>query len=232
VERPVAERRTTQSAARERTGSRLSSTLRHPLVVGALLALLSGVFASVLLPGLTRSWQDRPRELELKRELVERISKGEANAVTNAASFGFRRETSHVSRRERTAFLTNALNRWGVASAVIASELTTYFGATSIPDRWTGYDFAVTQYLRYTARAEKLPPSSFIEFLRRHFSTVRFGTPLDEVERRYWVAGHSLKQPRLTVGRWLGLERDQIEAEILVSDAKGFSHGFWFLGFA
>jgi hypothetical protein len=52
------------------TGPRRPSftpVLRHPLVVGALLALLSGVFASLLIPALTRSWQDRPKELALNK---------------------------------------------------------------------------------------------------------------------------------------------------------------------
>jgi hypothetical protein len=52
----------------------MAKALRHPIVVGAVLALLSGLLASLLIPALTRVWQDRPKELALKRELVERIS--------------------------------------------------------------------------------------------------------------------------------------------------------------
>ena len=61
-------------------GSRLAA-LRHPLVVGALLTVITALIASVVVPALTRSWQDRPRELSLKRELVARVARAAATTV-------------------------------------------------------------------------------------------------------------------------------------------------------
>jgi hypothetical protein len=73
--------------------SALSTALRHPVVVGALLAVFTGIFASVLVPSLTRVWQDRPRELALKRDLVTRISREATRAVD--ASFTGARLNAH-----------------------------------------------------------------------------------------------------------------------------------------
>lgn len=67
-----------------------SVILRHPLVVGGLVAVISGVVASLLIPAVTRSCQDRPRELALKRDLVERVSKASADAFARANGSGSR----------------------------------------------------------------------------------------------------------------------------------------------
>ena len=66
--------------------------LSHPVVVGTALALISGLIASVLFPAMTRSWQDRPRELALKRELVTDISEASTNAISRGNTFAYRSE--------------------------------------------------------------------------------------------------------------------------------------------
>src|SRR5215210_1177696 len=83
--------------------------LRHPLVVGAAL----GVLASVLIPSLTRVWQERPRELALKRELVERISTLATEAIDNGNLLDvFSREIKSVA--ERNKWLRTTRHDWQV----------------------------------------------------------------------------------------------------------------------
>ena len=64
------------SATRERVrvAGRL---LAHPLII----TLFSALLAAVVLPPLTRAWQDRQKELELKRDLVTQIAETSTRAV-------------------------------------------------------------------------------------------------------------------------------------------------------
>src|SRR5262245_49708518 len=48
--------------------------LRHPLVVGSVIAAVSAVFASLLIPNITQVGQDRPKELELKRGIQDKVA--------------------------------------------------------------------------------------------------------------------------------------------------------------
>jgi hypothetical protein len=59
---------------------------RHPLVVGAGIAAISAVFASLLIPSFTRVSADRPKELELKRGIVGTIATSSRGAHAGGRS--------------------------------------------------------------------------------------------------------------------------------------------------
>src|SRR6478609_6041343 len=61
----------------------MAGVFRHPVVAGITLAVVSGILASLVIPSLTRVWQDRPRELELKRSLVEEVSQSVTNTLVS-----------------------------------------------------------------------------------------------------------------------------------------------------
>jgi hypothetical protein len=210
-----------------------AAMLRHPLVVGGVVAVVSGIVASLLVPAVTRSWQDRPRELALKRGLVERVSKTSADAVARANAFGFTAQTAartgvKITRRRRVAFLAGALRRWDVHASAIGSELETYFPQTSIPRRWREYDFGMTTFLRYVSNAEVNTHAYLLSLLQEHFGSVRFKDRADERTRRDVAAGRfEAGQKRLELAGLLTLERDQVSHEVLEADAQGFSHRFW-----
>jgi hypothetical protein len=119
--------------------------LRHPLVIGATLTLLSAVLASVLIPALTRVWQDRPKALALKRDLVAKISQTATAAIIRARYYPAGHPTASIATRD-TAY-TRTASRWQVDSAAIGSELATYFRTTALPMRWQRYTEAVRGYL-------------------------------------------------------------------------------------
>jgi hypothetical protein len=209
-----------------------AAVLRHPLVVGGLVALISALVASLLIPAVTRSWQDRPRELALKRGLVQRVAKTSADAVARANAFGFTVETTRSDNRQvgedhRISFVSDALRRWDVRSSAIGSELETYFPHTSIPRGWRTYDFGVTTFLRYVAGAEPYTHDVLLGMLRSHFAGLRFEDREGESRRRDVAAGHFEAPARLELTVLLGLERDKLTREILAADAQGFSHRFW-----
>ncbi len=62
--------------------AKLGSFLKHPLV----LLVLGGIFTAVLIPQVTRQWQDRQHEQEIKRSLLEEISTAATTAVRQANS--------------------------------------------------------------------------------------------------------------------------------------------------
>ena len=212
------------------------SVLRHPLVIGIVLTLLSGILASLIIPALTRSWQDRPLELALKRELVERISTAATDTVEAASFYGFNiefargRADSLYPSAKRFGFLLPAVKKWEIDSSSIESELATYFHGSGLPAQWQAYEFAVQQFLRYTVGAEKELSNSQLENVRDHFRTVSFDSATAEETRRSFVTGTSADRPRIVVAELLLDERDQIERRIVGADASGFSHGFWILG--
>ena len=202
--------------------SPLAAALRHPVVVGALLALFSGIFASLLIPSLTRVWQDRPRELALKRDLVARISR-EATAAADGAVAGL-----EVERGRRAVFYDRLSKRWRLESSVIGSELTTYFPNSRAPRKWGDYMGTVSFLLQSVAfRGEEAAGDSLI---RQHFRAVRFDDPVTERIRTRFVYGREGVEGAITQVNVLLLEeRDQITAEVVASEAAGFSHGFWIL---
>jgi len=162
--------------------------LSHPVVVGTALALISGLIASVLFPAMTRSWQDRPRELALKRELVTDISEASTNAISRGNTFAYRSELERTSKAERIQNLTRELSDWEIASSVIGSQLATYFGETTLPRQWAAYQSAVLTYVEYTSQANNKLTEGLSFALLEHFRSVRFDDPQQEQERKETIS--------------------------------------------
>jgi len=228
--------RTSASAPPKQTAS-WAAVLRHPLVVGAGIALISGVFASLLIPALTRGWQDRPKELALKESLVERISGASTDAIEDLVFLGFRRNSSRVEPSTtvaaRNASLEHSLRAYLRESSVIGSELTVYFPGTSLPKQWDHYEGAMRRFFDYMGQPIRRDRADAgLSALEDHFRSLKFKRRSDEVWRRDFVSAHPIfaRPPSFALPSLLAAERDQIESEIIDSDASGFSHGFWIFG--
>jgi len=210
-----------------------ASFLRHPLVVGAVVAAIGGIFASLLIPAATRSWQDRPRELALKSHLVEQANRVSAAAVVKADAFGrFVEEADgKVGRNRRTSFESAAYAHWQTDSAVIESDLATYFGETSLPRQWTTHEDNVIKYITFMAGidGERFGLDAFRSILQENFRETSFDDPFAERQRKDMVEliGSEPTGSRSFIAELLRLEREQITRRILDADASGFSHGFW-----
>jgi hypothetical protein len=214
------------------SGRAVLSFLRHPLVVGAVVAAIGGVFASLLIPAATRSWQDRPRELALKRELVERISKSSAGAVQEAVSFGLYVAPSEPSgSKRREAFHRAARDGWLIESAVIGAQLDTYFGDTSLPEEWSDHVSTVLDYIAFEAfwGGNKWTPGERLEELSRDFRNDHFDDYDLEENRKSLADEHVGKIANVdeVLATLIGAERKQVTKKVLAADAAGFSHGFW-----
>jgi hypothetical protein len=225
--------------SRSDAGRSWLALFRHPLFVGSVLAVVSGVLASLLIPALTRVWQDRPKELTLKRDLVQQISTLATGAIDKGNRFSdFAKDFTTL--QERNHFLNGVTHSWKVQTSVIGSQLNTYFHETSLPDRWKAFVDAVDKYFAYEAKKafankrERTPADEDLDTLRDHFREVRFHNADAEDKRKEFLAKLPLwrlqeKRPELhkKLPQLLYAERDEIENDIVESDASGFSHGFW-----
>jgi hypothetical protein len=202
------------------------SAFRHPLVVGGVLAVLSGVLASLVIPGLTRVWQDRPNELALKEAIVERISQRATATISKGASFGSS-SLEKIRHDDRIALLNDAQQTWDIDSAGVASQLNTYFRRSDAITQWPAFEDAVRQFLQYAAAiAPDAQPDQLVG-LAENFKKTTFSDPAAEELRKGFLSA-----PRVfpyTVEALLDNWKDELTTLVLDSNASGFSHGFWFL---
>ena len=211
-----------------RRPSQLLAALHHPLVVGAALALLSGVLASLLIPALTRVWQDRQKELALKRGLVQRIAK----ATTSSVYAG---RYAYTPGKVNPIVDSRVLRRIGIpwleASSVLTAELTTYFHGSGALKAWNDYVDTVTRYLQASAFHQR---SVGLAEMRTYFDGVRFdpGSQTETMRRGFVTRTsptHEYARSQFvnTVPILLLAERDQLSRRIVDTPASGFSHGWW-----
>lgn len=210
----------------------MAKALRHPIVVGATLALLSGLLASLLIPALTRVWQDRPKELALKRELVERISSDTTAAVDEARFRYVAFEKKGLTIAEANALVLGMTRQWEVKSSIITAELTTYFQDTALLRHWRQFARLVPRYIRSSVglnvREFKGSPDPDLPVLVDHFGGRRavFGKRATSKSRDF----SSLEEGALVVHYLPPLlfrERDNLLDGVVDTPASGFSHGWW-----
>jgi hypothetical protein len=116
--------------------SRAARLLGHPLVI----TLFGAVLAALVLPPLTRSWQDRQKELELKRDLASQIAKASTVAVRRGIVAG---------APGRKA----ARNEWLVQRSITNAIVATYF--PNLADCWFVYSDSITSFLDLRAKPDK-----------------------------------------------------------------------------
>jgi hypothetical protein len=114
----------------------MADFLAHPLLV----LLVGAVLTGMLIPALTRRWQNRQKALELKTELVGEISESITEMVM-AVQFVHLGATSMDQQR-----FDEAYREWETKSAVIGTKLRAYFPETAIPAEWTEFSEIVTDF--------------------------------------------------------------------------------------
>ena len=116
--------------------------LTHPLFLLLIGALLTGI----ILPSITRKWQNYQKELDLKTELVAEMSK---SLMTVLMTFEFNLlHTSDGSSIGNTANneLTEKLKEWQIMSCVIGSILHAYFPNDPLHKNWLLYSKEVSLF--------------------------------------------------------------------------------------
>jgi hypothetical protein len=199
--------------------SRAATALRHPIVVGVLLAIISGVLASVLLPALTQVWQDRPRELALKRGLVTQIAR-EATKASDGAIASLEPASNRSDAVERV------LDRWRTQASIIGSQLSTYFPENRVRVKWKNFMGAMNVFLQDVQYHGELARDGN-NLVAVHFGHARFDDPDSEQARKDFIAGDYVVDAATDASVLFLYERDQIAGDVLAAEAAGFSHGVW-----
>jgi hypothetical protein len=118
---------------------RLKRILAHPLTI----TFAGAILAAIILPLVTREWQDRQDELQLKRGLVERIAEASTTAVRDGITY-IEQELNVAP--EGTAVDIGATYRsWLVERAITRAVVATYF--RSLDACWYGFSNAITSLL-------------------------------------------------------------------------------------
>ena len=125
------------------TASRIGRFLKHPLVI----ACLGALFAAFLLPFVTRQWQDRQKELELKQGLVDQIATTTTTAVRRGVSLiqGQTRAAGGETGEEPAEVYALLRNSWLINRASARSRITTYF--PDLQSCWYAYERVVADFL-------------------------------------------------------------------------------------
>lgn len=197
--------------------------------------MLSGVLASLLIPALTRVWQDRPRELALKRSLVQQISKSATEALQDGESTGLSTKSTPAHPEKADVGFIRLRRRWEVKSARVNAELTTYFRKQRVLARWHAFSDAMINYLDAAAH-DNFDPNDrnggyfklLGHFKHQKYADSRAAQLRDRLrEHPSGLRGADDCRPRFCAARLLAAERDQLPRIIVDAHAAGFSRGWW-----
>jgi len=215
-----------------------AAVLRHPLVVGAVVAVISAVFASLLIPSITQVTQDRPKELELKRGIIERIAGATGTALLRgrAITNGDRVAAGGQLDQGPRPVYRQVLEEWEVGAAAVDGEITTYFGRGDTATGWKTLHESITKFLELTS----VDAAGVRADAQRYFCTdlaTYVSGPQQRANLRKYCAqpnllrdGKSFSRQVLPLSRVLEDARDAITLKIVETPAAGFRHSPWSLG--
>jgi hypothetical protein len=108
------------------SNSRIEKWLSNPL----LLLVVGGVISGLLIPSITSQWANQQKQLEIKTDLIRRISESTEKFY---AGIGFV-ETGGLN--SSSVDLSDLWTEWVTSSSVIGSEIRAYFPATNLESDW------------------------------------------------------------------------------------------------
>jgi hypothetical protein len=227
-----------------------SGFFKHPLTI----AFLAAAFTALFLPLFTRQWQDRQKERELKKSLLEKMSTASTTAVRQGISLVNGQLIAAGGEKEEDAQNVYAAlrNSWLIQRAGVRSAIITYF--PQVNSCWYSYERALADYLGLVvknpasrkARIEQIKQyvnSDLRDFYGRPGSVDQACVFLKEmppaVVARYqelkgkipWAAlTFETTHPRYrdayqSLGEELLIADDRIIQTIVSADARDFDHG-------
>jgi len=205
-----------------------AALLRHPLVVGSVIAAVSALFASLLIPSITQVAQDRPKELELKRQIQDKVATSTAHALTRGVALS-RGDALAAGGRSGDTVPTayrKVIGDWRVDAAIIDAELLTYFTGSEAQHRWAPFEHAVEAFLQLEAITDQQERQVVARYLRRYLAS--------DVPRYRRIPWDDLALARADPHHWAEAiqallldKRDAIMADISRTQASGFKHSPW-----
>lgn len=140
--------------------------LKHPLLLIVVGALFSSLISTYIIPDITRAWQDHQKELELKTDLVSKISEAVATTVVKGE---ISKGIPHPPHKEDKA-LNDPLTNWKSSSAVIGSKLQAYFPDSELPQQWNNYSIILADLLFLSASNDTCHRIKYVQEIQQYYS--------------------------------------------------------------
>lgn len=155
----------------------MDTLLRHPFILLVTGAMLSGL----IIPLITRSWQNRQKSLEIKTGLVSEISETVMEFFMSIQFVHIRKEIRGnppiaVTPQEQAEF-DQAYKAWEVRSAVIGTKLQAYFPESNISKKWTAFSDVLTRFYALEGIAEPQLPGSMSSLANQISATLSYALP-------------------------------------------------------
>jgi hypothetical protein len=138
----------------------LDHVLGHP----AVLLLLGAGVTGLLVPHITTAWQNQQKALDIKTNLVSRLSNAATKIIvaTQFAELGSRGS-------ESSSALYSAYRDWAIDSAGLSSELRAYFPHSTIGHDWDTYAALVTNVYALTGVQNPPVRRGVLKTIQREF---------------------------------------------------------------
>jgi len=113
--------------------------------------ILVPIALALIAPWITRRWQDRQRDSQIKTELVTEITGLVMTTVMTVYLFNMRRAQQSMNNDTQENELDRIYRKWRVDTCVIGSKLHAYFpekekGDTQIHRRWHCFSDQLTKH--------------------------------------------------------------------------------------
>jgi hypothetical protein len=208
-------------AARSPWSGELRAWLSNPLLVAVVAALLG----SLLIPSLTRGWQNHQKALEVQTGLVGEMSQSVASAVANSRflAAGLIARSTPGQGAQQQAW--NQLYRgWTTSAASIGARLQAYLGP-SVASDWQNFSYALTDYISLSAQTSA---GSGREAQLTEIYRYRNQLAGVQLSRSQWQrlagrpTGNEFQSAYATLGHGLLARQDQLVRQVLHTHVTGF----------
>jgi hypothetical protein len=223
--------------------SRFARFLAHPLTI----TVAGAVFAAIVLPLVTREWQDRQNELQLKRSLVEQMAEGTTTAVRRGISHV--EQQIHIAPPGPTVDISGTYQNWLVRRAITRAVIATYF--PSLEACWYDYSNAITTLLELATNRKaaastrgisnilitsdqecgwsaQLSEAQTARLNRLRERLLRNGLLYPQIRKKPPVVTNTTLQRNYSdLGELLLIGKDGIVGQIVGTPARGYYHGIF-----
>lgn len=138
------------------------------------LLIVGAIISSLLIPWFFQIWQNQQTELEIKTNLVSKISESVISLVMATQSVLLQSNYQQINNQDELIQLFGNLNekyrQWEIDSAIINSQLRAYFPNSDVSNLWgslkihsNSFSENVTDFYRLSNNA-KINSTSSIEF--------------------------------------------------------------------
>jgi hypothetical protein len=199
--------------ARAARGRTLREWLGNPLIV----AVATTILASLVIPQLTRQWQDHQKALEIQTALVSSMSESVSDALVSGRMIASGVFPAGGSQKAYNA----AVRSWSIESSVTGAKLEAYFPGTGVGDDWRSYGNAVTNYLLLTGKVDGYR-SSVVAGLRGYRELPGTRPPINWRALEAQNAGVAFQRSYVLLGFALLDRRDTLVKRVLGEHPSGF----------